>query len=153
MASDGIPDNIPVTRLVQGSRARTSDSFLFSSGKAASPSGEVVRIPADPQVVPAPAAQPVPSSAAAQPVPSSPAPQREHAPDKPDADELVAQLSKHAGNSGRPDQFRLDRSTGRRIIQQTNADSGKLVAEYSESEFPALAQGLSHAGLLINVKA
>ena len=150
MTSDGIPDNIPVTRLVQGSRARTSDPVFIGSGKTVLPSGEDAPAVATPPAVPAHVA-PQPARVAAQLAPASiPS---VHAPEKPDAAALVIQLNKHVSNSGRPDQFRLDAAAGRIVIQQVKPDSGEVIAEYPEAEFPTLAQGLSGVGLLINTRA
>jgi uncharacterized FlaG/YvyC family protein len=130
MASDGIPVNIPVTRLVQGSRARTSDSVKGQSGNPLPPGGEAA--PADH------------ATQAAREIKKAPV---------PDIPALVAQLNKRLNLSGRPDQFRLDSTFGRRVIQQVNPDNGEIIAEYPEALFPTLAQGLSGAGLLIDTKA
>jgi uncharacterized FlaG/YvyC family protein len=127
MASDGIPVNEPVTRLVHGGRAQTSETALqASSGTSLPPGGKT-----------APAGTPVVSTA--QKVADSSA--------------LVAQLNQRLNDSGRPFEFRLDTAGGRNVIQQVNPASGDVVAEYPEAEFPILAEGLSSAGYLVNTRA
>jgi uncharacterized FlaG/YvyC family protein len=131
MASDGIPVNRSVTRLVQGSRARTSEPV--SSGKTLPAGGGAAPTAATEHVV-----HPTHVTHTAQ---------------KPDASALVAQLNEHLNNSGRAAQFRLNSSSGREVIQQINPDTGEVIAELPAAEFPKLAQGLSGAGLLIDTKA
>ncbi len=72
--------------------------------------------------------------------------------EKPDFPALVTRLNKQLNDSGRPDEFRLDSASGRVVIQQINPASGAVIAEYPEAEFPALAAGLTGAGLLIDAK-
>jgi uncharacterized FlaG/YvyC family protein len=127
MASDGIPVNVPNTRLVHGSRAQASETVKSDSGNALPPSGN--RLPPKPVIGAAPVSK------------------------KPDVEALVSQLNKHLNESGRPDQFRLDTSAGRSVIQQVDPNTGEVVAEYSEAEFPMLAQGLSGAGRLLDTRA
>jgi uncharacterized FlaG/YvyC family protein len=127
MASDGIPVNVPITRLVHGSQAQASETVKSESGSALPRSGE--------------------NSPAKAVVGASPVRK------KPDAEALVSQLNKPLNESGRPDQFRLDTSAGRNVIQQVDPNTGEVVAEYSEAEFPMLAQGLSGAGRLVDTRA
>jgi uncharacterized FlaG/YvyC family protein len=128
MASDGIPVNIPVTRLVHGGRAQTSETVQNPSGKSLPHGG----------------GQSPPVNTEQQGVRASKA---------PDAQALVAQLNKRLNDSGQPTQFRLNSSSGRNMIQEINPASGEVVGEYPESEFPILAQGLSVSGLLVNTLA
>jgi uncharacterized FlaG/YvyC family protein len=75
-------------------------------------------------------------------------------PDKPpQAQALVTQLNKSINDSGRPDQYRLDTSAGTPVIQQINPATGAVVGEYSEQEFPTLAQGLGVSGALVDTRA
>jgi uncharacterized FlaG/YvyC family protein len=127
MASDGIPVNLPVTRLVHGGRAQTSGTVQIPSGKSLPPNGQAAPPKADKHDAGA-------SKAA-------------------DSQALVAQLNKRLNDSGRPTQFRLDSSSGRNMIQEINPATGQVVEEYPESEFPILAQGLSVSGLLVDTQA
>ena len=106
MASDGIPVNRSVTRLVQGSRARTSEPV--SSGKTLPAGGGAAPTAATERVV--------------------------HTAQKRDASALVAQLNEHLNNSGRAAQFRLNSSSGREVIQQINPDTGEVIAELPAAE-------------------
>jgi uncharacterized FlaG/YvyC family protein len=72
--------------------------------------------------------------------------------EKSDFPALVTRLNRQLNDSGRPDEFRLDSSAGRVVIQQINPASGAVIAEYPEAEFPGLAAGLSGAGFLIDTK-
>jgi len=58
----------------------------------------------------------------------------------------VAQLNKHLNDSGRPDQFRVDPSSGNKVIQQINPANGEVVGEFLISEFPALARSVGVTG-------
>jgi len=72
------------------------------------------------------------------------------APAKPSAatstQALVAQLNKHLNDSGRPDQYRLDPSSGGKVIQQINPATGNVIGEFLVSEFPALARSVGVSG-------
>jgi uncharacterized FlaG/YvyC family protein len=125
MASDGIPVNVPVTRLVHGSQAQASETV--KSGSVLPRSGG--SLPAKPVIGAVPVSK------------------------KPDAEALVSRLNRPLNESGRPDQFRLDTSAGRNVIQQVDPNTGEVVAEYLEAEFPMLAQGLSGAGRLVDTRA
>src|SRR5882757_9998990 len=134
MASDVIPVNVPVTRLVHGSQAQTSGPIQHPSGKTLPPNGKTAPAAAGRQ-----AAQRAPPST--------------NASKTPDWAALLAQLNRHINTSGQPDQFRLNTDSGHKVIQQINPESGEVVAEYLESEFPALAEGLGGTGRLVNTKA
>jgi hypothetical protein len=123
MASDGIPGNIPVTRLVQESPAPRPATLQEPSGKF---------LPANGQAAAAPAA-------------------REKS--APDLHALTAQLNKYFRESGRANQFRVDVSTGHTQIQELNPDTGEVLGEYSAAEFPALFRSLGVSGLLIDSHA
>jgi uncharacterized FlaG/YvyC family protein len=135
MASDGVPITIPATRLVHGSQAPTRALGLQSSG------GKPLPLPGQ--------------TVAAQP--SAGAPAVGHPAAKPPAERdlhaLVEQLNRQLANSGRPNQFRLNSSAGRKVIQEINPDTGAIVGEYSEALFPTLAQSLGISGVLINSRA
>jgi len=133
MASDGIPANGPVTRLVHGSQAQASGPIQNPSGKT---------LPQNGKTAPARAGR----QAAQIGTPSTNA-------SKPDWAALLAQLNRRINTSGQPDQFRLNTDSGHAVIQQINPASGEVVSEYLESEFPALAEGLGNPGRLVNTKA
>jgi uncharacterized FlaG/YvyC family protein len=61
-------------------------------------------------------------------------------------------LNSRFNTSGQADQFRLNIDSGHTVIQQINPESGEVIGEFPESEFPALAQGLSGPGALFNTK-
>jgi hypothetical protein len=62
---------------------------------------------------------------------------------------LVEQVNKYLNDSGRPDQFRVSPDSAD-YIQEVNPSSGAVVAEYSATEFPALARSVGASGLLID---
>jgi hypothetical protein len=135
MASDGQPVQIPAVSLVHGSQAPTtikvsSGNPLPQSGNAATPAA-AVRV----------------SSAAK-------APQPQHRPSVParnaDAQEQVAFLNKHLNNSGKPAQFRLDPTSGNKVIQEINPANGEVIAEYSATEFAALARSVGISGAIVD---
>lgn len=134
MASDGIPVNVPVTRLVHGSQAQTSGPIQNPSGKTLPRNGKAAPATAGGQAAPID----TPSTNASK---------------TPDWAALLAQLNRRINTSGQPDQFRLSSESGHAVIQQINPVSGEVVTEYLESEFPALAEGLGNPGLLVNTKA
>ena len=127
MASDAVPLTASGTPLVQGSQAPTAATDSRTGGKSL-PSGGTKT-----------AARPAPA------VPQAKAP--------PDLRALVAQLNKQLQTSGRPIQFRLDTSAGRKVIQEVNPDTQSVIGEYPASEFAALAQNLGVSGLLVDTVA
>ena len=120
MASDGNPVQIPAISLVHGSQAPTT-VVLSTAGKSLPPSSNTVANQAA-----------VKSQAAAK------ASEQLHtaAPQS-----LVSFLNKYLNDSGRPDQFRVD-PTSDANIQEVNPSTGEVIAEYSASEFPALAKSV-----------
>ena len=128
MASDGIPVNGAVTRPVHGSQAPIAATVKSTGGKS---------LPAGGQGSAAPAGHVVP-----------PANVEKH---EPDLSALTAQLNKYAHESGRPNQYRVDASSGRQLIQEVNPDSGDVIGEYPASEFAALVRGLGISGALSGV--
>jgi uncharacterized FlaG/YvyC family protein len=123
MASDGIPVSVPVTRPVHGSQASTSATVQESGGKS---------LPANGHAAAAPAVR---------------------AKSAPDLQALVAQLNKYFRESGRPNQFRLDASSGSKQIQEINPDTGEVIGQYSAAEFPLLFRSLGVPGVLIDSHA
>jgi uncharacterized FlaG/YvyC family protein len=123
MASDGIPVNLPATRPVQGSQAPQSATGQESSGQS---------LPANGQTAAAPAV---------------------HAKSAPDLNALIAQLNKYFRESGRPNQFRLDSSSGSKQIKEINPDTGAVIGEYSAAEFPLLFRSLGVPGVFIDSHA
>src|SRR5882757_4563162 len=133
MASDGVPVNPPVTRLVQGSQASISGTVQTKTGNPLPGSGQVLPAQAagHPQVDPATKVQDAALSV------------------RNDADlqALIAYLNKHFNDSGKPLQFRVRPNSGNKVIQEINPATGEVVGEYSAAEFPALARGLGVSGL------
>jgi uncharacterized FlaG/YvyC family protein len=127
MASDGIPVNAPVTRPVHGSQAPKSATVQEVSGKS---------LPADGH-----------ASAAAAAAPAA------RAKSAPDLQALIAQLNKYFRESGRPNQFRLDTSSGSKQIQEINPDTDEVIGQYSAAEFPLLFRSLGVPGVLIDSHA
>jgi hypothetical protein len=127
MASDGNPVKIPAASLVHGSQAQIPVSIQERSGKALPAGGKRT------------------SEAAAHAPPK--------ASDSPSLEALVVQLNKHLNDSGRPDQFRVDPSSGNKVIQQINPASGAVVGEFLISEFPALARSVGISGGLVDSHA
>ena len=138
MASDGVPVNPPVTRLVQGSQASISGTVQKRTGNPLPGSGQVLPAPAagHPQVDPA-----IKRGAALSA--------------KQDADlqALIAHLNKHFNDSGQPIQFRVDPNSDSKVIQEINPATGEVVGEYLAAEFPALARGLGVSGLVVDSHA
>jgi hypothetical protein len=120
MASDGNPVKIPATSPVHGSQAPTT-VVLKTAGTSLPPSSSAA---ANPAVVKAQAA----SKASEQSHTAAP-------------QALVSFLNKYLNDSGRPDQFRVD-PTSEENIQEVNPATGAVIAEYSASEFPALARSV-----------
>jgi hypothetical protein len=120
MASDGNPVQIPAASLVHGSQAYTPVSIQPRSGTTLPPSGKRAAAPAVQVRV-------RPNGAAS-------------------TEEVVAELNKHLNVSGRPDQYRVDPSSGGKVIQQINPATGEVLGEFMVSEFPALARSLGISG-------
>jgi hypothetical protein len=140
MASDGVPVISPVTRLVQGSQAPVSVTVQKPNGKPLPAGGHIAGSPI----------------AGAQ-APEKPAAKGNEVtvPAKRDADldAIIAHMNKTLNDSGRPTQFRMDTSTGRKLIQQINPANGEVIGEFSAAEFPALARGLGVSGFLVDSHA
>jgi hypothetical protein len=130
MASNSDPVLIPATSPAHGSQAPTTVVVHQSGGKSLPQSGKVVA-----GSIAAPPASAVKSDAA---------------PEKPDLQAQVALLNKYLNDSGRPDQFRVDPSSGSKLIQQINPASGAVVGEFLASEFPALARSVGVSGVLVD---
>jgi hypothetical protein len=142
MASDGQPVQIPVTSLVHGSQAPTTVRNQ-QSGKTLPQSGNAATAAAAATVHTAPAAK------AAAPIPvKPPAPVQ-----VPVAQAQVAVLNKHLNDSGRPAQFRVDPSSGDKLIQEINPANGQVIAEYSATEFAALARSVGISGVIVDSHA
>jgi uncharacterized FlaG/YvyC family protein len=124
MASDGNPGKLAVTSVVQASQATLPISSQQSSGKALPAGGKNV-----PQI----------------PAAKTAAPPRSN-----DPQSLVDALNKYLNDSGRPDQFRLDATSGDMLIQQVNPTTGEVIGEFPVSEFPALARSVGASSLLID---
>ena len=121
MASDGQPVKIPVTSLVHGSQAPTT-VVIQQSGKSLPPSGK-----------------PAAAAAAANVLPA-----------KTDLQTQVSLLNKYLNDSGKPDQFRVAPQSDDKLIQEINPANGQVIAEYSASEFAALARSVGISGVLID---
>jgi uncharacterized FlaG/YvyC family protein len=132
MANDADSVKASTTPLVRGVQAPTSATASPSNGKFLPPGG---------------------SSAAASAANSKPAKPVEAAKPPPDLPALLAQLNKHLQSSGRPNHYKLDSSTGHRVIQEINPDTSEVVSEIPANEFKALAQSLGISGLLFDAHA
>jgi hypothetical protein len=133
MASDGQPVKIPAVSLVHGSQAPT----------VRVPSGKVVPQSGNPAATAAAVKQSAAAKTAAQPKP--PAPVRSSG-----APEQVAVVNKYLNDSGRPAQFRVDPTSGNKVIQEINPANGKVIAEYSATEFAALARSVGISGAIVD---
>jgi uncharacterized FlaG/YvyC family protein len=133
MANDAVPVKASTTPLVRGTQSPTSATANPASGKSLPPGGS--------------------STAASTTNPKQTRPADNAAKAPPDLHALVAQLNKHLQSSGRPNHYRLDSSSGRRVIQEINPDTSKVVSEIPASEFKALAQSLGISGLLLDAHA
>jgi hypothetical protein len=133
MASDGQPVQIPAVSLVHGSQAPTvkvpSGNTLPQSGNAAATAAAVKVSSA--------------AKAAAQPKPPTPV-------RSSDAQGQVAFLNKYLNDSGKPAQFRVDPTSGNKLIQEINPANGEVIAEYSATEFAALARSVGISGALVD---
>jgi uncharacterized FlaG/YvyC family protein len=63
---------------------------------------------------------------------------------------VIANVNKAFNDSGKPTQFRLDPTSGNKVIQQINPATGEVVAQFQANEFPALASSLGISGLFVN---
>ena len=126
MASDGQPVKIPAVSLVHGSQAPTTVK-IQPSGKSLPPSGKAETA----------AVAVKQSSAAKAPLPPPPPAQ-------------VAFLNKFLNDSGRPAQFRVDPNSGNKVIQEINPANGEVIAEYSATEFAALARSVGISGAIVD---
>jgi uncharacterized FlaG/YvyC family protein len=133
MASDGVPVNSPVTRLVHGSQASASIPVPPATGKTLPNTGGVL-----------------PATALAAPPPVKAADPAAAAKSEADLRALIARLNKALNDSGQPNQFRVDPTSGNKVIQEINPATGAVVGEYSTAEFPALARGLGVSGLVFD---
>jgi len=127
MASDGQPVKILAVSLVHGSQAPTTVR-VQSSGKTLPPSGNTA------------------TSAKAPRQSKPPAPVRS-------SEAQVAFLNKYLNDSGRPAQFRVDPSSGNKVIQEINPANGEVIAEYSATEFAALARSVGISGAIVDDRA
>jgi uncharacterized FlaG/YvyC family protein len=133
MASDADSVKASTTPLVRGVQAPTAATANPANGKFLPPGGSSTAV------------------SATNPKPAKPADNSAKPP--PDLQALVAQLNKHLQSSGRPNHYRLDSSSGHRVIQEINPDTSKVVSEIPASEFKALAQSLGISGLLLDAHA
>jgi uncharacterized FlaG/YvyC family protein len=132
MANDADSVKASTTPLVRGAQSPTSATANPANGKFLPPGG---------------------SSTAASTTNPKPAKPVEAVKPPPDLNVLLAQLNKHLQNSGRPNHYKLDSSTGHRVIQEINPDTKEVVSEIPASEFKALAQSLGISGLLLDAHA
>jgi hypothetical protein len=120
MASDGQPVQIPAVSLVHGSQAPTTIK-VPPSGNRLPPSGNAAT-----------------SAAAAK------------AARRADAQAQVTILNKYLNDSGKPAQFRVDPTSGNKLIQEVNPANGEVIAEYSATEFAALARSVGISGAIVD---
>jgi hypothetical protein len=140
--SDAVAVNVPVS-LVQGAQPTpvqaTSGNTLPPSGKSATPSAATQ------------AAPPAHATAATQNANS--VAQKATATNPVSVPALVAQLNKYLNDTGRPNQFRVDPTSGGQTIQEINPSNGHVIGEYAVAEFPALARSLGVSGVLVDSHA
>lgn len=100
---------------------------------------------------------PTPTAGAAHAKPQAPPAPVPPAPAKAggarDLQAMVDQLNKYLNDSGRPNQYRVDTSSGIQVIQEINPANGKVIGQFSAEQFPALARSLGVSGILINGRA
>jgi uncharacterized FlaG/YvyC family protein len=132
MSSDADSVKASTTPLVRGVQAPTSATANPASGKFLPPGGSST------------------AALATNPKPAKPA---DSSAKPPDLHALLAQLNKHLQSSGRPNHYKLDSSSGHRVIQEINPDTSQVVSEIPASEFKALAQELGISGLLLDAHA
>ena len=135
MASDGQPVQIPAVSLVQGSQAPKISS---TGGKVLPPSGSATSRTAEART----AAASTGEARTAEPRATATA-----------LSTQVALLNKNLNDSGRPLQFRVAPNSGDKTIQEINPANGEVIAEYSASEFAALARSLGISGAVVNRRA
>jgi hypothetical protein len=137
--SDAVAVNVPVS-LLQGVQPAPvqaiSGNTLPPGGKSATPSA-AIQAAAHANAA-TQNANSVPQKAATNPV-SVPA--------------LVALLNKYLNDSGRPNQFRVDPTSGGQTIQEINPSNGAVIGEFAVTEFPALARSLGVSGILVDSHA
>jgi uncharacterized FlaG/YvyC family protein len=139
MASD-VPVTTVNTQHVPGGKSPTAATALPSGGKSLPVNGHSAASPTDTKLkAPVKSADKSADPAAAKGSPDLPA--------------LVQQLNRHLQNSGRPNQYKLDSSSGRNVIQEINPDTNEVVDEIPATEFKALAQELGISGLLVDTRA
>src|ERR1700682_3969047 len=118
MASDGLPVALPVANAVQQSQVSVP-AVPPRGGKLSPPAGGYLH------------------AEAAQAAETAPPPVRADAVRSLEA--VVANVNRAFNDSGKPTQFRVDPSSGNKVIQQINPATGKVVAQFEASELPALA--------------
>ena len=138
MASD-VPVTTVNTQHVPGRKSPTVITGPLPSGKS---------LPADGRSAPSAADASLRSSSKTLANSTDPAVKS-----SPDLHALVQQLNRHVQNSGRLNQYKLDSSSGRDVIQEINPDTKQVVSEIPANEFKALAQELGISGLLVDTRA
>jgi uncharacterized FlaG/YvyC family protein len=133
MASDADSVKASTTPPVRGVQAPASATANPASGKFLPPGGS--------------------ATAASTTIPKPAKPADNSVKPPPDLQALLAQLNKHLQSSGRPNHYKLDSSSGHRVIQEINPDTSQVVSEIPASEFKALAQELGISGLLFDAHA
>ena len=133
MANDADSVKASTIPLVRGTQSPTSATANPANGKFLPPGAS--------------------STAASTTNPKPAKPTDNSAKSPPDLPALLAQLNKHLQSSGRPNHYKLDSSSGHRVIQEINPDTSQVVSEIPASEFKALAQELGISGLLLDAHA
>jgi uncharacterized FlaG/YvyC family protein len=154
MASDGSPGAISGASAVLNGQASEATKFQPASGKTLPPSGNSAALTTASTSNDAAnasrsskSATPTDSTSATSTVNSSPT--NNTAASHSDPQSLVDQINKYLNDSGQADQFRLD-PVSANYIQQVNPATGAVIAQYSVSEFPALARSIGISGLLVD---
>ncbi len=135
MTNDTKPVSAPVASVGHGSPASIKVSLPEGGGKVLPQTGKAAA-----GLGPVPAAAPPPKPPASATIPAN-------------VPALVAALNKLQNDSGRPTEFRISPTGGKNVIQEVNPANGEVIAEFSASEFPALAKSVGGAGFLVDTHA
>jgi len=157
MASDVQSVTNPASSLVHGSQALTTTSVIQNSGKNLPQNGKTAAPTAG--FPPSAATQQIPApqqvaSAQSKSAEKTQAAQQEQVKQQAATAALpsqIAALNKYLNDSGRPAQFRA--SSDDKTIEEINPATGQVVAEYSATEFAALARSVGISGAVVNSHA
>jgi hypothetical protein len=145
MANDVVPVSTPAN-LGQGSHSPKPVTATVASGNSLPPGGKGSgALEATANQASHPVGTPARTSKQATPPATTT--------NKANLPQLVTQLNKYLNDSGRPNQFRVDPTSGGKTIQEINPASGEVIGEYSVAQFPELARSLGVSGVLVDSRA